>query len=229
MIEHSSNILWTDRDLVARESFEQVIFDYEVLRNVTRNFGNNNVLGEGGFGKVYKGNLPDGRQDMSTSWFMSICHTIALINIYSGISVILLIGRPLRPHSGMQALGTPRGLAYLHEDSNVRIVHRDIKCGNIHLNDQFHPKITDFGLAKFFPKGQTHLSSREQVLRVITIARLCAQGNAVLQSLMSQVMSMLRSDSEIVVRPTRPAFISDNGSGSGRLTASAMTSGLNYQ
>ncbi|KAJ7564946.1 hypothetical protein O6H91_02G040700 [Diphasiastrum complanatum] len=46
------------------------------------------------------------------------------------------------------ALGSARGLAYLHEDSIPRVIHRDFKSSNILLEDDFNPKVSDFGLAK---------------------------------------------------------------------------------
>ncbi|KAJ7955875.1 Receptor-like kinase [Quillaja saponaria] len=57
-------------------------------------------------------------------------------------------------------LGIARGLQYLHEDSNLRIVHRDIKASNILLDDKFHARIGDFGLARFFPEDQLYLSTQ---------------------------------------------------------------------
>ncbi|XAR68830.1 Non-specific serine/threonine protein kinase [Bertholletia excelsa] len=57
-------------------------------------------------------------------------------------------------------LGTASGLAFLHEEAEPCIVHRDIKASNILLDGNFCPKIGDFGLAKLFPDNVTHVSTR---------------------------------------------------------------------
>ncbi|XP_019434794.1 PREDICTED: cysteine-rich receptor-like protein kinase 3 [Lupinus angustifolius] len=57
-------------------------------------------------------------------------------------------------------LGTARGLAYLHEEFYVPIIHRDIKTTNIFLDDDLQPKIGDFGLGRLLPGDGTHLNTR---------------------------------------------------------------------
>ncbi|XP_030972528.1 probable LRR receptor-like serine/threonine-protein kinase At1g07650 isoform X2 [Quercus lobata] len=57
-------------------------------------------------------------------------------------------------------VGIARGLAFLHEESTLKIVHRDIKSTNILLDGDFNPKISDFGLAKLYEEENTHISTR---------------------------------------------------------------------
>ncbi|KAH0698178.1 hypothetical protein KY290_015985 [Solanum tuberosum] len=57
-------------------------------------------------------------------------------------------------------LGIARGLAFLHEESSLKIVHRDIKATNVLLDGQLNPKISDFGLARLTEDEKTHISTR---------------------------------------------------------------------
>ena len=56
-------------------------------------------------------------------------------------------------------LGVARGLLYLHQESRLRIVHRDVKSSNILLDSDLNPKISDFGLAKLYDEKKTHMST----------------------------------------------------------------------
>ena len=57
-------------------------------------------------------------------------------------------------------VGIAKGLAFLHEESALRIVHRDIKASNVLLDKNLNPRISDFGLAKLDEDDNTHISTR---------------------------------------------------------------------
>uniref|UniRef100_J3MR61 non-specific serine/threonine protein kinase n=1 Tax=Oryza brachyantha TaxID=4533 RepID=J3MR61_ORYBR len=173
------------------------VFSNAELKLATDNFSSQNILGEGGYGPVYKGKLPDGRviavKQLSQSshqgknQFVTEVATISsvqhrnLVRLHGcciDSNTPLLVYEYLENGSLDQALfrdnrlnlnwgtrfeiilGIARGLTYLHEESSVRIVHRDIKASNVLLDTDLTPKISDFGLAKLYDEKKTHVSTR---------------------------------------------------------------------
>ncbi|GJN09499.1 hypothetical protein PR202_ga27512 [Eleusine coracana subsp. coracana] len=173
------------------------VFSNAELKLATDNFSPQNILGEGGYGAVYKGKLPDGRviavkqlsqtSHQGKSQFVTEVATISavqhrnLVKLYGcciDSNTPLLVYEYLENRSLDRALfgdrglsldwstrfeiilGIARGLTYLHEESSVRIVHRDIKASNVLLDTDLTPKISDFGLAKLYDEEKTHLSTK---------------------------------------------------------------------
>ncbi|RZC51915.1 hypothetical protein C5167_020338 [Papaver somniferum] len=118
-------------------------FTFRELAAATKNFRPESLLGEGGFGRVYKGRLESTGQ-------------------VSVESYVPPDKEALDWNTRMKiAAGAAKGLEYLHDKANPPVIYRDFKSSNILLDEGFHPKLSDFGLAKLGPVGdKTHVSTR---------------------------------------------------------------------
>ncbi|PPD75610.1 hypothetical protein GOBAR_DD27466 [Gossypium barbadense] len=142
------------------------------LEKATDKFSSKRILGEGGFGRVYgEVEMLSRLHHRNLVKLVGICiegHIRCLVyelvpngSVESHLHGIDKDERPLDWDARLKiALGAARGLAYLHEDSNPRVIHRDFKASNVLLENDFTPKVSDFGLAREATEGSQHISTR---------------------------------------------------------------------
>ncbi|GJN32573.1 hypothetical protein PR202_gb21087 [Eleusine coracana subsp. coracana] len=144
------------------QSFDSLIIDISTLRAATENFDEANKLGEGGFGAVYKGILPDNQEIAVKRLSQTSRQGIEELKNELVLVAKLQHKNLIERHSELDwgkrfkiVNGIARGLQYLHEDSQVKIIHRDLKASNVLLDSDYTPKISDFGMARLFGGDQT--------------------------------------------------------------------------
>ncbi|XP_050288888.1 G-type lectin S-receptor-like serine/threonine-protein kinase RKS1 [Quercus robur] len=168
------------------------IFDLSRIVSATDNFSPSNKLGQGGFGSVFKGQLPNGQQiavkrlsKSSGQGIEEFKNEVTLIAKLQHRNLVKIFGCCIQeeekmliyeymPNKSLDSfifdptrssllnwrkrfeiiVGIARGILYLHQDSRLRIIHRDLKTSNILLDDEMNPKISDFGIARIFKGDQ---------------------------------------------------------------------------
>ncbi|XP_052188960.1 probable LRR receptor-like serine/threonine-protein kinase At5g10290 isoform X2 [Diospyros lotus] len=175
-------------------------FSWRELQLATDGFSEKNVLGQGGFGKVYKGVLADNTKVAvkrltdyeSPGGDAAFQREVEMISVAVHRNLLRLIGfcttpterllvypfmqnlsvayclRELKPGDPVLdwptrkrvALGTARGLEYLHEHCNPKIIHRDVKAANVLLDEDFEAVVGDFGLAKLVDVRKTNVTTQ---------------------------------------------------------------------
>uniref|UniRef100_A0ACD5U7U6 Uncharacterized protein n=1 Tax=Avena sativa TaxID=4498 RepID=A0ACD5U7U6_AVESA len=177
------------------------MLDLSTVEAATENFAEGNKLGEGGFGAVYKGSLPDGQEiavkrlsQGSAQGMGELKAELVLIAKLQHKNVVRLVGVCLEeveklviyeymPNRSLDTIlfddekkmdldwgkrfkiinGIARGLQYVHEDSQLKIIHRDLKASNVLLDSDLNPKISDFGLVRLFEGDESKVVTNRVV------------------------------------------------------------------
>ncbi|XP_054776635.1 G-type lectin S-receptor-like serine/threonine-protein kinase B120 isoform X2 [Prosopis cineraria] len=180
---------------------ELPLFNFDCIAIATDNFSEENRLGQGGFGPVYKGKLRGEEQiavkrlsRKSGQGLEEFKNEMMLIAKLQHRNLVRLLGCSIQgdekllvyeymPNKSLDCFlfdpvkqlqldwkkrfeiieGIARGLLYLHRDSRLRIIHRDLKASNILLDEDMIPKISDFGLARIFGGGQSEANTTRVV------------------------------------------------------------------
>ncbi|PRQ19308.1 putative protein kinase RLK-Pelle-DLSV family [Rosa chinensis] len=162
---------------------ESLQFDLGTVEAATKKFSTDNMLGEGGFGQVFKGTLDNGLEiavkrlsKSSGQGVREFKNEVLLVAKLQHRNLVKLLGFCLEgeetllvyeyvPNKSLDYFlfeqldwsrrctiigGIARGILYLHEDSRLRVIHRDLKASNILLDANMNPKISDFGMARMF-------------------------------------------------------------------------------
>ncbi|XP_022995370.1 receptor-like cytosolic serine/threonine-protein kinase RBK2 isoform X2 [Cucurbita maxima] len=147
-------------------------FTLRDLQAATNYFSHENLIGKGGYAEVYRGCLKNGqvvaiktltrgKLEENIGDFLLELGIMAHVNHPNTAKLIGYGIQGLKEKLEWDirykiAIGTAKGLRYLHQGCQRRIIHRDIKAANILLTEDFEPQICDFGLAKWLPKQWTH-------------------------------------------------------------------------